>query len=441
MFEKFKLDILEAIKLSLFSTSSSICIVGHYDCDGISASSILSQMLDREGKENEVVNVVKLDIDFIKNLNTSDFELIIFVDLGSGQKDILHFLEKRLIIIDHHLPQESPNKSFLELNAHSEGLNGSLEVCSSSMAFLVAVYINPMNKDLVYLAVAGIFGDRQHIGNPKGFNLELIEKYGGNEILINDNFLFENKNLSKSLSEMFDPYLVGYSGRPEEVDRDLIAIGLKPDLPTRNLDNNSKIALGEWVKAKLRTQKITKDYINSFLTSYYSSKLDINIYFLHWLIDTSGRKNDFSTAHGVCKGKKISIKKATKYFDDFRSLILEYLQEVEKNLIEYNCVQYFFINDNSSGGITCGIAMDSFLNRSKPVFSFCNHNGMVKLSARGNIDLVHNGLDLSAAVSESAKKFGGSGGGHAIAAGGRFPYEFTDSFLREVNDIIHSQMY
>ena len=66
---------------------------------------------------------------------------------------------------------------------------------------------------------------------------------------------------------------------------------------------------------------------------------------------------------------------------------------------------------------------------------------MVKLSARGNIDLVHNGLDLSAAVSESAKKFGGSGGGHAIAAGGRFPYEFTDSFLREVNDIIHSQMY
>ena len=153
MFEKFKLDILEAIKLSLFPTSSSICIVGHYDCDGISASSILSQMLDREGKENEVVNVVKLDIDFIKNLNTSDFELIIFVDLGSGQKDIFTFLEKRLIIIDHHLPQESPNKSFLELNAHSEGLNGSLEVCSSSMAFLVAVYINPMNKDLVYLTM------------------------------------------------------------------------------------------------------------------------------------------------------------------------------------------------------------------------------------------------------------------------------------------------
>ena len=88
--------------------------------------------------------------------------------------------------------------------------------------------------------------------------------------------------------------------------------------------------LGEWVKLNYERRKLQRDYINSFLTSYYSSKLDINIYFLHWLIDTSGRKNDFSTAHGVCKGKEDFHKEATKYFDDFRSLILEYLQEVEK---------------------------------------------------------------------------------------------------------------
>ncbi|MDR3222909.1 MAG: single-stranded DNA-binding protein, partial [Methanobrevibacter sp.] len=57
-----------------------IKVYSHNDCDGISAGSILSIMLDRLNKEHEIEFI---SLDKLENLEL-EHELTIFSDLGSG---------------------------------------------------------------------------------------------------------------------------------------------------------------------------------------------------------------------------------------------------------------------------------------------------------------------------------------------------------------------
>ncbi len=66
--------------------------------------------------------------------------------------------------------------------------------------------------------------------------------------------------------------------------------------------------------------------------------------------------------------------------------------------------------------------------------------GKVKVSSRGTKYLVSKGLDLSSALKKSAEKFGGNGGGHAVAAGATVPMDKEEEFLKSVDEIVGLQL-
>ncbi|MEM3833696.1 MAG: DHH family phosphoesterase [Thermoprotei archaeon] len=84
-----------------------------------------------------------------------------------------------------------------------------------------------------------------------------------------------------------------------------------------------------------------------------------------------------------------------------------------------------------------------FLGRAA-VYAMTVHNSLFGLAARHEKETVDisirsktNKIDLSNIASELAKQFGGSGGGHTIAAGMRIPIETFDKFIDTIASILN----
>ena len=85
----------------LVNKSEDIKIYTHIDCDGVTAGSILSSMLDRLGKDHEIEFISLDKIDDLESEN----ELTIFSDLGSGQDmSKICTSTSKTLILDHHPP-------------------------------------------------------------------------------------------------------------------------------------------------------------------------------------------------------------------------------------------------------------------------------------------------------------------------------------------------
>ncbi|MDZ4170901.1 MAG: DHH family phosphoesterase, partial [Methanobacteriaceae archaeon] len=71
---------------------------------------------------------------------------------------------------------------------------------------------------------------------------------------------------------------------------------------------------------------------------------------------------------------------------------------------------------------------------------FSRMDNMVKISSRTTSIMVKKGVDLGKALKDASSSFGGTGGGHDIAAGAMISYKEMDNFVNLVNDIIGHQL-
>ncbi len=90
-------------------------------------------------------------------------------------------------------------------------------------------------------------------------------------------------------------------------------------------------------------------------------------------------------------------------------------------------------------GIVAGMCA-SFMKHDVPIIAFADSDGGVKVSSRGNYDLIRKGLNLGNAIGEAARSVGGTGGGHDIAAGAFIPREAKNEFLKILDSKIGSQI-
>ena len=67
-------------------------------------------------------------------------------------------------------------------------------------------------------------------------------------------------------------------------------------------------------------------------------------------------------------------------------------------------------------------------------------NGKIRVSARAPRALIEKNVNLDLAMRASAEKVSGIGGGHDVAAGAQIPEDELDTFLKEVDETIQSQM-
>jgi len=152
--EKLDADTRKQIKnfAENLNNSDDFLLVSHYDADGIASCAIISDLLNFFGKNYEFKILRQLDSTTIETIKTiaANRACVIFTDMGSGQIELIkkNFSDKKIFIIDHHLPSpeylkteiefESENLKIYHLNPHIFGIDGAFEVSGSGMCYFVA---------------------------------------------------------------------------------------------------------------------------------------------------------------------------------------------------------------------------------------------------------------------------------------------------------------
>lgn len=436
---------------------TSALVVSHIDADGLTSAAIMKTALDRGGMDSRVIFLKQLDQKNLQEIAGLNTELVIFTDLGSGMLDAIKSLKINAVIADHHQPQGSHE---YHLNPHIFGFNGGIEASGSGMAYFIAREMGE-NGDLAALAIVGAVGDLQHSKHGKliGLNRTILEEGVKNKVIRyeKDLMLFgrQTRPVFKLLQYSTDIYFPGLTGSEEASIEFLKRIGIRQQ--------------GEkwrrWIDLEpSEKQKIVSALIqfglSCGLTGFKVERLVGEVYTLlceregtevrdasefSTLLNSTARYDHADIGLSVCMGDRgKSLEEACILLNEHRKNLVEGLNFVkEKGITELHNLQYF---DSGSKiretivGIVAGMSASFVNNRNLPIIAFADSQGGVKVSSRGNQDLLRKGLNLGAAISHAAKAVGGNGGGHDIAAGAFIPRESKNEFLKILDMKIGSQI-
>lgn len=436
---------------------TSALVVSHIDADGLTSAAIMGKALERKGIEYKTRFVKQLDTRTLNEIADQNPELVIFTDLGSGMLDAIKSLKLNAVISDHHQPQGVYEH---HLNPHLFGINGATEISGSGVTYLMASALGA-NDDLASLAVVGAVGDLQHVkhGQLMGMNRQILDSGVSNGVLgyEKDLLLFgkQTRPIFKLLQYSTDPYLPGITGSEDASVEFLKRIGIRQH--------------GEKWMRWIDLEKGEKQQIVSALMQYCLSsglqacnaqRLVGEVYTLlreregtevrdaseySTLLNSTARYDHADIGLAVCMGDRgEKLEEACRLLNEHRKNLVDGLNLVkEQGVIRMENLQYFDAGNKireTIVGIVAGMSASFLNNRNLPIIAFADSSGGVKVSSRGNQELIRKGLNLGEAVSEAAKAVGGTGGGHDIAAGAFIPGESRDEFLRILDKKIGSQM-
>ena len=435
---------------------SSALVVSHIDADGLTSAAIMGKALERAGIDYDIRFVKQLDSAALAGIADNNPELVIFTDLGSGMLDAIKTLKLNAVISDHHQPQGVHEH---HLNPHLFGLHGATEVSGSGVTYLIATSLGN-NSDLADLAIVGAVGDLQHMKNGKliGVNRQILEEGAKCGVLRyeKDLFLFgkQTRPIFKLLQYSSDPFLPGISGSEDASIEFLKKIGIRQH--------------GEKWRRWIDLEPIEKQQIVSALFQFCMSsgmpatsvqRLVGEVYTLlreregtevrdaseySTLLNATARYDHADIGLAVCMGDRgKSYDEASTLLSEHRKNLVEGINLVkEQGTIRMEHLQYFDSGNKireTIVGIVAGMC-SSFVKHDVPIIAFADTDGGVKVSSRGNYDLIRKGLNLGNAIGEAARSVGGTGGGHDIAAGAFIPGEVKNEFLKILDSKIGLQI-
>ncbi len=428
--------------LKVVNSASTVRVVSHYDADGLAAASIMVGALSRARKRFHLTISKSLDQEMVESLAKEGNEAILFLDMGSGQIEALETLEAKLATLDHHKPIRK-SKKVVQANPHFFGIDGMSEACASTVSFLLAVMIDPCNWDLSPLAIAGMIGDRQHMGGMKGVNQQILD-YSRDKgfIEVQRGLNLKGATVADAIADSVDPYFVGLSGRRENVLAFLESMKVNPEYPMGGLDEIHRRKLTSMLSLRLMGQGCRPETVEELVAViHWVPTMSLTTADLADLLNACGRMNHEGLGISVCMRDAKALERAGELRRDYNQKLMESLLAIESEGVQQMAhVQYFEARDASLAGAQCGLAMAYVLDQSKPTLALSHVGGSAKVSSRGTKHLVSKGLDLSAALKKAAEMSGGIGGGHAVAAGATIPDEKESEFLKEVDEIIGLQL-
>lgn len=428
--------------LKIVNSVSHLRVVSHYDADGLAAASIMVGALSRCKKQFHLTISKSLDKEIIEGFGREGNEAILFLDMGSGMIDSLETLDARIAALDHHKPIRK-SKKVVQVNPHFFGIDGMTESCASTVSLLLAVMMDPCNWDLSPIAVAGIIGDRQHMGGMKSVNQQVLD-YAKEKgfIEVQRGLSLKGATIADAIADSVDPYFVGLSGRKDNVLAFLDSMKLNPSTPMGALDEVYRRKLTSMLSLRLMGQGCRPETVEELVTEiHWIPSMGMSAVDLADLLNACGRMDHEGLGIALCMGDRDSLERAGELRRDYNNRIMERLLSVESDAVKHmNHIQYFTASDPSLAGAQCGLAMQYILDQSKPTFALSKVRGSIKVSSRGTKYLVSKGLDLSAALKKAAEKFGGVGGGHAVAAGATIEEGKEEEFLKALDDLVGLQL-
>lgn len=428
--------------LKIINSTAQLRVVSHYDADGLSAAAIMTVALSRAHKRFHLTIRKGLEPGDIDAIAKEGNEAILFLDMGSGQIEALEQLDAKAAALDHHKPIRK-SKKVVQVNPHFHAIDGMTEASAATISFLLAIMMDPCNWDLSPIALAGIIGDRQHMGGMKGINQQILDS------AVEKNFVVVQKGLNltgltivDAIADSVDPFFVGLSGRKDNVLAFLDSMRLPPDTPMGSLDEVYRRKLTSMLSLRLMGQGCRPETVEELVTDlHWIPSMNLSASDLADLLNACGRMDHEGLGISLCMGDPEAMKLAGELRREYNKKIMEKLVKIEaEGASQMDHIQFFQASESSLSGAECGLAMQYILDQSKPTLALSVVDGKLKVSSRGTKHLVSKGLDLSAALKKAAEKFGGIGGGHAVASGATVPEGKDIEFLKAVDEVVALQL-
>lgn len=440
-------------------------VLNDYDADGISAGAIIRKALDRLGKKYTSKTLQHFSKEAIRDHYDSADNLLL-IDFGSGYLDMLEeeIKDKDYCIIDHH--EIEGETEHPHLNPDFSGYDGSTQISSSGLSYLVARELSEENKDMSKMAIVGALGDMQHADENKlvSLNKEIaLEGQEVGELEVKKDITLFGRNarpLISFLAYSSYPYFPGLTGnrRMCKVFLRKLGIPLKNKLTDEwryyndlSAEEKKKLISGLYVYGKRR--HVPEPVLKNLIGEVYELKKEPQKSPLR-------DAKEFATVLNACGrhkegeiGVRVAMGDREEYYDKAMSLLRKHRRELRKG-IQYaeeegaEELENLYTLDargrikHSLVGIVVGMLYSTKeVSRDKPILGIAEKGeGKVKVSGRANKKLVLKGVNLGEAMYKTSQELGGEGGGHDVAAGATVPEERLDEFLKKVDEEVGKQI-
>jgi RecJ-like exonuclease len=448
-------------------------IYTHLDADGLASGGIFASILKDLGAPFKVRILNQLTDDIISQMGSHENCVVVLLDFGSGQRDLLEkSLKVPCLIIDHHQPKFSlhnnNDNNITEVNPHHFSIDGSTQVSSSGLSYLVAKMVSEKNIVHSTTAIVGALGDRQDCGDKAsliGLNKIFVEEAINNKLLNVKIglklFGFESRPIVKSLEYTIDPFIPGLSGDFDACMNFLKSIGVPPVDENGNFRSVSELSNDELRKLII---EIVKYMLNHGITSDVAEGMIGTNYILikeapdsclrdarefSSVLNACGRMGNPSYGIALCMGIRGAIMQrafevASKYRKEI-SRMLSWFQDNRDKLKSLQYIQYIHLENNVDERLLSTFASLASSSRTvsmdKPLVCFAfTKSGKTKVSCRADRNLIKRGINLGLASKIAAESVGGIGGGHDVASGAEIPLNSEEAFLKVFDDVIGKQI-
>jgi len=446
MTDKFETVCKKAVEIiHSMPKNSRIRVISHYDADGISAAAIMCKALHRAGYDFHATLMRNPFDKGLARVSKEENQLIIFLDMGSGQINTIEKMNSKSIIVDHHqFLKEKLDEHVFQINANLCEINGNYEGCGATLTYGLSKALDPNNNNLVPLAIVGLMGDKQYIGGIHGYNKSVLTEALENNIISEKiGIKIYGRSIFDALYYSIDPYFSGLSGNNEKILDLLSKLKIDKESKIENLSVEQIKQLNSYLILLLVKKGCEKNIIDTIIRKRYFSETVFGCELERFadLLDSCGKGGNRGLGLSAAVGDGESFKEAVKLEKEYKQKVLDELLKLEKDgFKQKKGFRFFYSVDSSLGGVIGGIATNFILDSEKPLLSIVKKDDEIHISCRGNQKLVKKGLDLGTAMKKASEKLGGHGGGHAIASGATIDLSKEEEFLNMVDEIICKQL-
>jgi single-stranded-DNA-specific exonuclease len=434
----------------------NILIICHHDADGLCSAALCSNFVFKNGGHCEIRAVSEPSIKSLERIAQAKFDLVLFLDIGSGlSKEIEKHLGDRWLIIDHHsIPdtEKSGESASRILNPWQFDIDGSTEV---SCAALMHYVCEKANLDASsYYAIVGALADGQDMGPKRsliGLNAKILQNVQATSrsVTTKADLLFfgrETRPIHEAVASTTSCFLPGLTGNKDACLASLRGEGveLKFNARWKTVADFSEEEKQQILAAILPHLSGTTSTVEDLVGTVYSLNSVDEFSPMHdardfgTVLNACGRMGKASFGIMLCleAGSDLS-NEAEKVIADYRSELVHTVQTIVASPDRILDKQHYSIilGDGIVSEKMTGIACQalSTLNRFKGKIVFLRtttSDGEVKVSARlakgADVDL---GLMLQSIASFTS----GVGGGHKNKAGARFSIAKQQEFQEVVD--------
>ena len=422
---------------------SVIRIISHNDADGISAAAVIANALAEENVQFHTTIVPRLKEDMVNQLRSEKYDLFIFSDMGSPFIKEFNSYKHDVIVADHHQIDGTESESnVIHVNPHIFEIDGSRDLSGAGSAYLTVRDLD--KKHFAYFALVGAFGDMQGQDGFTGVNrLILDDAIESGTLEIQEGLKIVSKSsepIFKSLAYTFSPPLPKISGDLEGAREFLEKMNLSYGIKFTDMEDEEKDLLKEALI------QINPEIFGDCYTVPKEVPLLRNLEEYSYILDACGKNKKQGLGLSIALGERDqALDAALRLQRQYRDQIVKGMEWIKREgAQQLNSIQYLYSEDKvlkSVMGTIASIGLSvELLDDSKPVIGLSRLHNDIKISGRTTRRMVAQGVNLGQALKDSSNNFGGTGGGHDIAAGAMIPYEARDNFLHLVDEMVEYQL-